>query len=157
MAGLFKAGYRPDGTLALGSYVDAHGYRVLTGHQDHPLSCHNGEVKEHRKVLYDKIGPGQHSCYLCGREMGWDQIVVDHLDEDKLNNDSANLEPACRKCNWDRQNPNVVKGAKPQCINGHDYTLENTRINSRGYRECWTCLRSRYAEKNRRYRQKAAT
>ena len=143
MAGLFKAGYRPDGTLALGSYVDAHGYRVLTGHQDHPLSCHNGEVKEHRKVLYDKIGPGQHSCYLCGREMGWDQIVVDHLDEDKLNNDSANLEPACRHCNWNRQNP--LRNADPTlCVRGHEFTPENTYTYPDGRRSCRTCRQMHY-------------
>lgn len=140
MAGLFKAGYRSDGTLALGSYVDAHGYRVLTGHQDHPLSCHNGEVKEHRKVLYDKIGPGQHSCYLCGREMEWGQIVVDHLDEDKLNNDPANLEPACRHCNWNRQNP--LRSADPTlCVRGHEFTPENTYTYPDGRRSCRTCRR----------------
>jgi hypothetical protein len=151
---LFRPGLRPNGEPAQGSYIDRYGYRILTMQQGHPLVCHNGELKEHRKVLYEKIGPGSHHCYRCGKELSWDEIIPDHLDEDRLNNDPENLEPCCRKCNWDRNNPNVVKGAKTSCINGHQYTPENTRINSKGYRECWTCLRSRYAERNRRHRQK---
>jgi hypothetical protein len=151
---VFQAGLRADGTPAWGSYVDHYGYRILTGQQGHPLACRNGELKEHRRVLYEKIGPGTHNCWICGKELGWDQIIPDHLDENRLNNDPDNLAPACRKCNWDRNNPSVVKGAKTRCVNGHNYTPENTRINSKGYRECWSCLRSRYAEKNRRYRSK---
>lgn len=115
-SGIFQAGHRADGSVALGSYIDAYGYRVLTGQQEHPLAYGNGEVKEHRKVLYDKIGPGQHCCYLCGKVIEWQspdqarRICTDHVDGDRLNNDPLNLEPACVKCNWDRQNPRAPLG-----------------------------------------------
>jgi|JI10StandDraft_1071094.scaffolds.fasta_scaffold258647_3 hypothetical protein len=96
------------GEPARGSYVAADGYLVLTGQYGHPLTAKNGALKEHRKVLYDKIGPGTHLCHWCGREVEWlstvrrTELCVDHLDDDKLNNDERNLVPSCFKCNWDR-------------------------------------------------------
>lgn len=88
------------------SFVDQFGYRVLNGVQ-HPLAYKNGQVFEHRKVLYDKIGPGPHLCHWgCGRVVVWgggvsdaNQLVVDHLNSDKLCNEPWNLVPSCNKCN----------------------------------------------------------
>ena len=83
-------------------------YRALTGQYGHPLAMKNGQVHEHRKILYDAIGPGPHECYWnsvseCGEtELIWDSyrgIQVDHRDGDKLNNDLDNLVPSCRSCN----------------------------------------------------------
>lgn len=44
-----------------------------------------------------------------------------------------------------------------RCKNGHEYTPENTYINSKGNRECLICRRKSIRESNRRYveRQKA--
>jgi len=103
-----KSGRRADGSQAAGVWVDRYGYRILTMQWGHPLVTANGELKEHRKVLYDAIGPGPHECHWgCGKVLEWiapqGQIVcVDHLDGDRLNNDPQNLVPSCVRCNWGR-------------------------------------------------------
>jgi hypothetical protein len=73
------------------------------------LALKNGSVLEHRAVLYDKIGPGPHPCYRCGKNLLWfvadpvkadpRLIQADHLDDDRSNNDPSNLEPCCHACN----------------------------------------------------------
>lgn len=65
-------------------------------------------MPEHRAVLYDAIGPGPHSCHWCGKTIYWDaaaaeRINTDHLDWNRLNNDAANLVPACLDCNTKRR------------------------------------------------------
>jgi hypothetical protein len=101
----FHRGRFRGGEPAVG-FVIWEGYRILTGQQDHPLAQKDGQLAEHRKVLYDKIGPGPHACHWgCGKRLewgGWDGIHADHLDEDRLNNSPENLVPSCLKCNWDR-------------------------------------------------------
>lgn len=87
--------------------INEYGYRVLNN-PAHPLARAQGKVLEHRAVLYDSIGPGAHPCHWCGARLGWDLVNgrgglnVDHLDDDKLNNDPANLVPACLDCNTKR-------------------------------------------------------
>ena len=84
-----------------GSGYYREGYRILTG-QRHPLAV-EGAVAEHRKVLYDAIGPGPHECHWgCGRLLEWggrDGIHADHLDGDKTNNTPENLVVSCGPCN----------------------------------------------------------
>lgn len=75
----------------------------------HPMAV-NGRVFEHRKVLYDSIGPGHHPCHWCSTSVEWlrkgtakhSSLVVDHLDGDKANNSLTNLVPSCSRCNWSR-------------------------------------------------------
>jgi len=85
---------------------DIQNYRQLVIH-GHPLASANGQVKEHRAVLYAKIGPGKHPCHWCGKEVEWlpgegmkgNVLIADHVDENFLNNDPDNLEPSCSVCN----------------------------------------------------------
>ena len=80
----------------------------------HPVANKNGLVCEHRAVLYDKIGPGSHPCHWCGKSVTWlvgngvksGSLVVDHLDDNDLNNDPTNLVPSCHGCN-------VIRGLPP--------------------------------------------
>ena len=74
----------------------------------HPLADCQGCVAEHRLVLWDKIGPGEHKCRWCDRRISWDAtigsrdprpLVPDHLDGNRLNNAPENLVEACNPCN----------------------------------------------------------
>lgn len=91
----------------------------------HPLAWGRGVVvSQHRAVLWDKIGPGEHSCHWCGCRLVWaptklplpsgiSRLIVDHLDNDRQNNDPANLVPACSACNTLRSTPNAGRRRKP--------------------------------------------
>jgi hypothetical protein len=91
------------------------GYLVVT-RPGHPLAAANGQVLEHRVVLYSVIGPGAHACCMCGVTVRWeasypvevDGLVVDHLDFDRSNNDPTNLRPACGPCNLRRTKSSVA-------------------------------------------------
>jgi hypothetical protein len=88
--------------------ITVHGYHIVTDH-GHPLENARG-VLVHRVVLFDKIGPGEHPCHWCNQPVSWNLtfpespagLVVDHLDHDRLNNDSSNLVPSCGQCNIQR-------------------------------------------------------
>ena len=86
-----------------GSYINA-GYVYLYGYYGHELASNRGVIAEHRKVLYDAIGPGPHNCWWCGRSgLVWDGsrdgIRTDHLDGVTTNNLLQNLRPSCDSCN----------------------------------------------------------
>jgi hypothetical protein len=91
-----------DGEPARG-YTISRGYKNLTMQAGHPLADATGKLGEHRKVLYDKIGPGSHPCHWgCGKVLEWGGhtgIQADHVDGNKLNNDKTNLVPSCSSCN----------------------------------------------------------
>jgi hypothetical protein len=96
----------PEVCLTGHGFVDFHGYRVV-GAPGHPLARERGDVLEHRKVLFDVIGPGEHPCHWCSTLVSWDEsypasiraLVVDHLDGIRTNNEPANLVPSCAPCN----------------------------------------------------------
>lgn len=75
----------------------------------HPMASPSGRVMAHRAILYDKIGPGPQRCHWCGKALEWINggrgaraVVPDHLDNNGLNNDPANLVPSCSSCNTNR-------------------------------------------------------
>lgn len=87
------------------------GYRLLHNLHNHPLASVVGQVLEHRKVLYDKIGNGVHPCHWCDKLLTWGGItgiVVDHLDEVVLNNSPENLVASCVGCNTTRVSTSTV-------------------------------------------------
>lgn len=101
--------------------VSTSGYRRIH-RPDHPLAAANGQVLEHRAVLFDAIGPGEHACHWCGCPVRWDgrtaddRLVVDHLDGDRLNNARENLVPAHQRCNVLRADrPDLVEARRRRC------------------------------------------
>lgn len=86
---------------------------------DHDLADKNGFVFEHRYVLFESIGYGDHKCYLCGKEWNWHgrHDHVDHINEDRLDNIITNLRPLCNTCNSRRN-----RKPEHECKNNYSIT-----------------------------------
>lgn len=111
----------------------------------HPMANRSGGLLVHRRVLFDRIGPGAHPCHHCGRSVTWGvrgkvgRLEVDHLDANRQNNDPTNLVPSCNRCNEGRP-----KRERSHCPHGHEFTPENTYIYpADGSRRCRECMRER--------------
>src|SRR6266478_8394519 len=90
--------------MAHARYVEEH----LPGH---PLANSRGNVIVHRRLLYERIGPGDHPCRHCGRTVRWssrmpkiDALCVDHVNENWRDGSADNLIPSCWRCNMLRSN-----------------------------------------------------
>lgn len=134
----------------------------------HPLANQEGAVRENRYVLFNAIGQGPHRCHWCGTPVVWrtgaeaiKNLVVDHLDHDRLNNLAVNLVPSCNACNghrrvgdvWDPWTSGTPIGRRSRqhalCRRGHALTEENIYVQpGNGQRQCLACLR---VAKKRRY------
>lgn len=105
----------------------------------HPLAHKRGLVREHRLVLYDKIGDGVHQCYWCKKDVIWQtlanvssvSLIADHLDGNPTNNSPENLVPSCNNCNSKR-----TVGIQA----GEVFFLDSQGRRNRGvYRACKHC------------------
>lgn len=79
------------------------GYKLLLA-PHHPISTpgQQSRVYEHRAVFYAHYGEGPFRCHWCSAERNWEDMHVDHLDDDKTNNDISNLVASCPECNQQR-------------------------------------------------------
>lgn len=68
----------------------------------HPLADSTGLVYEHRFVFYKHNGEGPFQCHWCGIDIEWATMHIDHLDDNKANNNIENLVPSCPLCNQKR-------------------------------------------------------
>lgn len=66
-----------------------------------------------------------------------DGLQLDHLCRVRLCCNPEHLEPVTGSVNTDRQDH--ANRRKTHCPKGHEYTPENTRIDSAGKRHCRTC------------------
>lgn len=100
----------PDGKINKETYEHSGGY-IIERVEQHPLetSGNPGFVYQHRRVFYDAKGEGPFNCHVCDEKIGWDNMHVDHLDDDVQNNDIANLAPACPTCNQWRGRAKMIE------------------------------------------------
>jgi 5-methylcytosine-specific restriction endonuclease McrA len=114
-------------------------YRMLYK-PDHPLATNSPYIPEHRVILWEAIGAGDHLCHRCGRAISWapgdrtksGSLVVDHLDRDSHNNAIENLAASCQSCN-NRNRPDGVGDEEPYRIMAAGHRARGER------RECCTC------------------
>ena len=122
-AGLCEACYmrlRRKGTTdykQLPYYTNQSAGYIWVREPDHPLASVRGLVYEHRFVFYNKHGKGPFKCHWCGATLTWDMLHIDHLDEDKANNDISNLVPSCPVCNQARGRWKMIKKRQDSGLN----------------------------------------
>ena len=75
---------------------------VLVPAFGHFLARGTSHAYEHRIVYHAANGAGPFNCYWCGVVVTWDDMHIDHLDDDKKNNAIANLAASCPVCNQKR-------------------------------------------------------
>lgn len=85
-------------------YMHKTGY-VLVRAVGHPLAMKNGNIFEHRKVVYERYGEDLPPCEICGAASSWATSHIDHKDRDRANNAPDNLRPLCPGCNTWRDMP----------------------------------------------------
>jgi hypothetical protein len=73
------------------------GYQMIPN-SEHPLAMKNGYVYEHRMVFFDS-GKFNGKCEVCGVDINWGNLHIDHKDDNIKNNDISNLRSTCRNCN----------------------------------------------------------
>jgi len=87
--------------------IHSHGYIIIYD-KGHKLADKNGCVYQHRHGYYQAYGEGPFDCYWCGKIVCWDNLHIDHLDDDKTNNDIDNLKATCPRCNQKRGAEKVI-------------------------------------------------
>jgi hypothetical protein len=84
--------------------------RLIKAH-NHPLATKDGQVDEHRLLLYKSIGPGAHPCHFCQAPLEWrtggdrrkaGALIVERLDR-KEGWHLQNLVPSCWSCSLKRR------------------------------------------------------
>lgn len=77
---------------------------LLVYRPDHSLTQrHTGSYEyEHRIIFYDKHGEGPFKCHWCKKEVSWDYMHIDHLNNKTDDNRHENLAASCPICNQQR-------------------------------------------------------
>src|SRR5690606_27636904 len=71
-----------------------------------------------------------------------DGLVLDHLCRNRACINPSHMEPVPNRVNVLRgEGPTAVNARKTHCVNGHEFSAENTHIRPTGWRECKTCKR----------------
>jgi hypothetical protein len=84
-----------------GDLLHSNGY-VLQAAPDHPRARGRYRAYQHRVVFTEHNGEGPFNCHWCNVRVTWEDMHIDHLDDDPQNNDISNLAPSCPTCNQKR-------------------------------------------------------
>lgn len=85
-----------------------------------------------------------------------DGLTIDHLCRTRLCVNARHLEPVTNKVNIQRgESPWATNARKTHCVNGHEFTLENTFARPGG-RGCRMCKRAHDRKRGPRDRRKVA-
>lgn len=84
-----------------GALTHSHGYKLIHA-PDHELRRASNRVYEHRAVYYAHHGSGPFVCHWCSVVVCWDDMHVDHLNDQKDDNSPTNLVASCAACNQKR-------------------------------------------------------
>lgn len=135
-AGLCETHYyrqRRNGTTDLkvlgneGDLEHSHGY-VLRRANGHPMALGGSRAYLHRMVYYDAHGDGPFACHWCSKLVTWDDLHIDHVNEDKKDNRLDNLVASCCRCNTGRSMDK--KKAKLARKNGIEFMGEVHTLNA---------------------------
>lgn len=99
---------------------------MLRRAKGHPMAAGQSRAYVHRMVYYDAHGAGPFNCKWCGKEVTWDNLHIDHLNEDKKDNSLENLAASCCRCNTGRgMEKKVARMAEKRGVefNGQKHTL----------------------------------
>ena len=88
-------------------------YVYLSNQYGHPLADSEGCVYLHRRVVWDRLGPGVHKCEWCTKPITWfpteeqkaqgiSRLVGDHINGNTLDNRVENVAASCFSCNIKR-------------------------------------------------------
>lgn len=105
-----------------GYTIGSNGY-LITTNKEHPLADKHGRLYMHRMIAFD--ANISMICHVCNAQQSWDTCHVDHLDDDKLNNNINNLAVACPTCNQSRGNHKMIATAK---ANGKQLTYNGVTM-----------------------------
>lgn len=83
-------------------FFEQSGGYLLVKAKGHPRSIDGRRAYAHRVAFSDANGEGPFKCHWCGVTVTWADMHVDHLDDDKHNNDPRNLVASCPVCNQQR-------------------------------------------------------
>jgi hypothetical protein len=84
--------------IAKYKYITKAGY-IKVKLPDHPLAEKGGNIFEHRQVFYDNNKDKPLICFWCEETLTWKNVKIDHLNNNKSDNQPSNLVASCNDCN----------------------------------------------------------